>query len=201
VNESEEWQAVKDALREAGIDPTDLGRFVNRPNPAIRGLEPEVFDARRALPVLVEWLPHVRSRAVRETLARRIAQAGKRSDSARVLLDAYRATPDWAIGDALAHTMTPAEHDEVVELAADKGTGQERQMLVYALWRVKTDRARSVILGSLTDPDVARHAISASRRAFGNEEARRQLERLKDDPNEDVRAVVRDGLKRIGRTR
>jgi HEAT repeat protein len=184
VNESEEWQAVKDALLRAGVEPTDLGRFVN---PAIPGLEPERFDARRALPVLLEWLPRVRSPAVRETLARRVAQAGKRTDSARVILDAYRATPDWAIGDALARTMTPADHDEVVELAADQGAGDERQMLVDALWRVKTDRARSVILRSLTDPDVARHAVSALRRAFGNEEAYRQLERLKDDSNEDVR--------------
>ena len=55
--------------------------------------------------------------------------------------------------------------------------------------------------GALADPDVVRHAITALRRAFGNEEAACQLERLKDDPNEDVRAAVRDGLKRIRRRR
>jgi HEAT repeat protein len=201
VNESEEWEAVRSALLSAGVDPTDLGRFVNRPNPALPGFEPEQFDARRALPVLNDWLPRVNSRAVRETLARRIAQAGKKSDSARVILDAYRGAPAWALADALARTMTRDEHDEVVELAADTGAGRERQMLVYALWRVKTERARSVLLTSLTDPDVARHAITALRRAVGNEEARAHLELLQDHPNDAVRNAARDGLKRIRRAR
>ena len=37
--------------------------------------------------------------------------------------------------------MTPAEHDAVVELAADRRTGTDRQMLAYALWRVKNKQA------------------------------------------------------------
>lgn len=201
MNESEEWDAVRSALLKAGVGPTDLGRFVNRPNPTLPGLEPERFDVRRALPVLIEWLPRVSSPAVRETLAQRIAQAGKRSDSARVILDAYRAAPDWALGDALARTMTPDEHDEVVELAADTGARWQRQMLVYALWRVKTERARSVLFASLTDPDVARHAVTALRRLVGNEEARAHLEQLQDHPNAAVRDAARDGLKRIRRAR
>jgi hypothetical protein len=47
-------EAVRAALRDAGVDSTDLARFVNASNPAIRGLEPSMFDSRRAYPVLLE---------------------------------------------------------------------------------------------------------------------------------------------------
>jgi hypothetical protein len=199
VTEQEEWEAVRAALRDAGIDPTDLARFVNSPNPAIRGLEPSTFDSRRAYSVLVEWLPRVHSRPVVDTLASRIRESGKRSDSAQALIAKYREQPSWRLGDAIARTMTPTEHAEVVRLSADASAGDERQMLVYALWRVKTDEARSLIRDLVRDPSVVKHAMYSARRAFGNEEARRLIEPLEDDP--EVGDVARHVLKRIDRAR
>lgn len=188
-------------LRAAGVDPTDLGRFVNHPHTGIPGFEPERFDARTARPVLLAWLPRVESPAVRETLARRIAQAGKRSESTRALILAYRRSPAWAIGDAIARTMTPAEHDEVVALAADKSGGRERQMLVYALWRIKSERARSLIDELVEDPDVSGHAITSLRRAFGNDAARARLEPLLDGADATVREYAAQALRNIERAR
>src|SRR3954464_16096955 len=118
MTEEQEWEAVRAALRGAGIDPTDLARFVNAPNLAIRGLEPSTFDSRRAYPVLVEWLPRVHSRPVVNTLPSRIRESGKRSDSAQALIAKYREQPSWQLGDAIARTMTPAEHADVVRLSA-----------------------------------------------------------------------------------
>jgi HEAT repeat protein len=97
--------------------------------------------------------------------------------------------------------MTPAEHDAVVELAADDRAGVERQMLVYALWRVKTERARAVILGLLQDPAVCKHAMYSLRRAFGNDEAASRLEPLREHPDNQVRAAACDALRRIARSR
>jgi hypothetical protein len=74
VNEQQEWEAVRAALRDAGLDPTDLARFVNAPNPAIRGLEPSTFDSQQAYPVLLAWLPRVHARPVVDTLASRIRE-------------------------------------------------------------------------------------------------------------------------------
>ena len=200
MTEEEEWRGVRDALRAAGVDPTDLARFVNRPFLEIPGFEPERFDAHRALPVLLDWFPRVESPAVRDTLASRIRQAGKGTVSAQALITAYATSPSWQLGDAIARTMTPAEHDQVVELAAHRSAGAERQMLVYALWRVKSDRARSLILELIEDPDVSRHAIYSLRRAYGNTEARSRLEALRGHPNEQVRGAVDDALKRIERS-
>jgi HEAT repeat protein len=192
---------VREALCAEGVDPTDLARFVNVSHPGLPGFEPERFDVQAAYPVLLALLQRVKSRAVTETLARRIAQAGKSSNSAQALLAAYRPRPDWTVGDAIARTMTPAEHDAVVELAADDRAGVERQMLVYALWRVKTERARAVILGLLQDPAVCKHAMYSLRRAFGNDEAASRLEPLREHPDNQVRAAACDALRRIARSR
>jgi hypothetical protein len=70
-------------------------------------------------------------------------------------------------------------------------------MLVYALWRIKTDRARELVRELLRDPAVATHAMYSARRAFGNDEARRLIEPLVDDPG--VGDVARRTLKRIDR--
>ena len=199
MTEEQEWEAVRAALRKAGVDPTDLARFVNAPNPAIQGLEPSTFDSQRAHPVLLAWLPRVHAMPVVDTLAARIRESGKRSDSARVLIAKYRERPSWQLGDAIARTMTLAEHDAVVRLCADERAGHERQMLVYALWRIKTDEARSLISDLVRDPSVATHAMYSARRAFGNEGARRLIESLEDDPG--VGDAARHALKRIERAR
>ena len=199
MTEDQEREAVSAALRVAGVDPTDLSRFVNAPNSAIPGLEPSTFDSRRAHPVLLEWLPRVHAPNLVATLASRIRESGKQSGSARALIKKYRERPSWQLGDAIARTMTPAEHGDVVQLCADATAGRERQMLVDSLWRIRTDEARLLIRNLVRDPSVARHAMSAARRAFGTEEARALIEPLGDDP--EVGGVAKDALKRIDRAR
>lgn len=199
MTEDQEWEAVRAALRDAGVDPSDLARFVNSPNPAIRGLEPSTFDSQRAYPVLLEWLRRVQARPVVDTLASRIRESGKRSESALVLIAKYRERPTWQLGDAIARTMTPAEYGDVVSLCADTDAGSERQMLVYALWRIKTDEAQSLIRDLVRDPSVAKHAMYSARRAFGNDEARALIEPLVTDP--EVGGDAEHALKRIERAR
>ncbi|HZC31593.1 MAG TPA: hypothetical protein VE261_08740 [Gaiellaceae bacterium] len=199
MTEDEEWEAVGAALREAGIDPTDLARFVNDPHPELPGFEPSTFDSLRAYPVLMAWLPRVQAPAVVETLASRIRESGKRSDSARALIAKYRERPGWSLGDAVARTMTPAEHEDVVDLCADRSAGRTRQMLVYSLWRIKTPRARELIRELLGDPAVCGHAMYSARRAFGNDEAKRLIEPLAGHADETVRGHAVETLKRIAR--
>jgi HEAT repeat protein len=197
--ERAEWDAVRDALRTAGIDPSDLGRFVNRPNPDLRGLEPETFDATAAHPVLLEWLPRVRAANLKQTIATRLAQGGRDGETAVALLAEYRRSVDeilqWTLGDAISRVATPAQYDEIVELAARGGRGS--QMLVFMLWRIKTQRSHDVMLAAIRDPDVCVHAMSSLRRALGNREARSHIERLVDDASPHVREVAAQTLKKI----
>jgi HEAT repeat protein len=195
----EDREAVIHALRAAGVDPTDFGRFVNRPNPALPGFEPEAFDSNAAYPVLMDWLPRVKTPSMKETIARRLAQTGKKSETAQALIREYRREDDelvrWALGDSIARVATPAEYDEIVELASSGDSG--RQMLVYMLWRIKTDRSREVILDGIGDPGVCLHAMYSLRRLVGNEEARRHIEPLLAHESERVRATAARTLKKI----
>jgi hypothetical protein len=201
VNDAAEWVAVRNALREAGVDPTDLGRFVNRPNPALHGLEPETFDAKAAYPVLLQWLPRVQSPSLKSTIAARLRQAGKSAVTARALIAAYKTETNpearWQLGDAISRTAPPAELEQIVDLAADRTAGTGRQMLVDALWRVKSDRARQLMVKLSEDPDVCLHAMSALRRAFGNEKARPLIAPLVEHEDERVRDFAAHTLKKI----
>ena len=193
-----DYEPVTDALRVAGVDPTDFSLFVNRPHPEL-GIHRDVFDSRTAYHVLMEWLPRVTDRGVKDTIARRLAETGKRTETAQALIQEYRVADDetvqWVLGDSIARVMTPADHADVVELAAGGGLGA--QMLFYALWRIKTDASREVVLQGISDPDVCNHAMYALRRLDGNEEARRRIEPLLEHESEDVRRIAAKTLRRI----
>jgi hypothetical protein len=74
-------EPVKAALAAAGIDTRDFGRFANRPVPGV--IEPAHFDAARAMPILLEWLPRVGNEKLRETMVRHLAIKDATADPGR----------------------------------------------------------------------------------------------------------------------
>ena len=189
------------ALAAAGIDPTDLSRFVNRVVPGV--IEPSNFDDAAAVPILLDWLPRVQNEHVKETIARRLKTSTAKRIATAALIEQFRTVQDpsvkWAIGETLQYVANRDQYDDLVDLAADPQHGQARGMLVDMLWRVKTDRADQAILDALDQPGVYRSAMSAARRRFGNETARRHIAPLIDHTDEGVRKAARDQLKRIDR--
>jgi hypothetical protein len=121
-------QPVKAALAAAGIETRDFGRFVNRPVPGV--IEPADFDAVRALPVLLEWLPQVRSEQVREAIVRHLAVKTGDSQPADTLIEEYRrpgsANHKWVVADALAFACTSQHFAAITGLAADSSQGISR---------------------------------------------------------------------------
>ena len=200
-----EFAAVQAALAETGVDGRDLARFANRPYPGV--IEPETFDAAAALPVLLEWLPRVQGGAVRETLARRVAQGARRQAEKRaaapILAALLRQETDestaWAIGDALSRTLVPDVYEEFLTLAADRRLGTARQMLVYSLWRVKDPRAGRIVEISLDDEDVCLHAIHSLRRMSTREAAAARLRALAASENDVVAANAARELRKLER--
>lgn len=197
--EDAEVEAVRAALRRAGIDPTDFGRFVGRVVPGV--IEASRFDNAAATPILLEWLPRVRTPLAKELVARSLGHKGAKGVATGPLVDAFLEADEdhlkWAIASAIHDVVTPPDFDRVVELAADSRHGRARQMLVYMLWRVKTERAREVVLDALEDDDVALHAMSALRRMVGNEQARERVAPLVDHASPQIAWAARDTLKRI----
>jgi HEAT repeat protein len=190
---------VKDALTAAGIDPTDISRFVNRVVPGV--IAPSHFDGPAAVPVLLQWLPRISNEMVKDTIVRRLRTPAAKKVAVDALLAEFTSAHNdgykWVVGDALAYVADAHSYPDLVELAADRRHGKGRQMLIDMLWRVKTDRADEVLLAALTDPDVTLQAVSALRRRLGNEAARPHIAGLTDHADPHVRDAARRHLKRV----
>ena len=190
------------ALRDAGVDPTDFGRFVNRPVAGV--LEPSHFDQVKALPVLIEWLPRIGNEDVKQSIVRHLKTRAARPVAAQPLLDEFHSAGDpyykCAIGDTLAFICDKTHYDQIFELAADRSHSFGRAPLVDMLWRLKSNQAEELLTNSLDDPDVARFAMSALRRLIGNAQSRPLIEPLVHHPHEHIQQAAKDHLRRIDKS-
>lgn len=115
---TDDWDRLRDHLSRAGIDPTDLGRFVND----TRYFRASRFDERSAMPVLLELMPQLKDRQVVIAVAGHLRRAWARPAAFDVLLEMFRrwAPTDqsvgWSIGDALA---TAADDQHLDQLRCD----------------------------------------------------------------------------------
>lgn len=200
---TDDWDRLRDHLSRAGIDPTDLGRFVND----TRYFRASRFDERSAMPVLLELMPQLRDRQAVIAVAGHLRRAWARPAAFDVLLEMFRrwAPTDqsvgWSIGDALATAADDQHLDQLLELARNGDYGMARAMIVDSLWRYRKDeRVRPALEELAEDPEVTLAAMSALRRVVGNDNALLLLRRLRDshaDPR--VRERAARQLKRAER--
>jgi hypothetical protein len=156
-------------LERAGIDATGFGDFASRALPAAE-VELSEFDYRRAMPILIKWLPLVETYELKEVIARGMTgESSAMGEGAKVLLNEFRRAPadeaslKWAIGNALSTLADASLGDDVIELVQDQRHGAARQMLCEALRRTNDPRAPDVLISLISDPDVSGHAIAALR--------------------------------------
>lgn len=192
-------EPVKAALAAAGIDSRDFGRFVNRPVPGV--IEPAQFDAARAMPILLDWLPRVSNEKLRETMVRYLAIKTKDGSAAQALIEEFRrpgsANYKWVVADSLAFACDKRHFNAITGLAADNSHATSRQPLIGMLWRIKTPAADQILINGISDPDIALAAMSALRRRFGNTAARQHLLPLLQHPDQRVRSAASQQLHRI----
>jgi hypothetical protein len=189
VSVPDEKQRVIDTLRAAGVSGADdFGYFVNPEH-----FRPSEFDQRAALPVLLDLLPSLTDAKVVAAAARHLRQRAARPTAFVPLLGAYErwATntdldTGWALGDALVTAATTQNAAALFHLAVKREYGKSRQMIVYQLWRFRSEPETQHVLASLLeDPDVSLHAISSYRRTVGDETALPilvKLEAKSEDP-------------------
>jgi hypothetical protein len=197
----EEAAPVKEALAAAGIDPTGFGRFVNRPYPGV--LEPAHFDQERAVPVLLDWLPRVRSEYVKESMVRHLRTKAAKGIAVEPLVEQFKHSENpsykWVVADVLQYICGKSHFHTLAELAGDSRHGEGRAPLVDMMWRIKTEQADRIIITALGDPEISFQAMSALRRRFGNAAARPHIEPLLSSKHERVRNSAREHLKRINK--
>jgi len=188
-------------LRAAGLDVDTLDPLVNT-----------TIDIRPGLPVLLDWLERAQDSSVRQMIVRALTDRRVRGSAAPALVRAFRRPlpPDeaehaeywgyssylWTVGNALSVVADDSVFEDIVELAADRRYGRAREMLLVALGNMRDPRAVPVLVGLLTDPDVAGHAVVGLRK-LKPPEARDALVPFLDDERAWVRREARKAITAI----
>jgi HEAT repeat protein len=161
----------------------------------------------QAVPALLELLPAVTDRRLKEGIVRALTiKEAAGPSAASALLDEFKRLPPdpqwelvkWAIGNALSVVATDEALDDLTAFVQDKRHGKSREMLAVALgnMRDERDRAIDVLRRLLTDDQVSGHAVIA----LGNlhaREARADIEPFREHPNRWVRKEAEKALKKI----
>ncbi len=199
---TEEWEQVRDALREAGVAGVeDLGRFVNN----TEYFEPSHLDEAAAAPVLLRLLPELEDERVVRTIGRHLQSKTVSKACYNEVLAAYRkwgrrpGETGWVLGDTLARKADKSRADDFVTLASDRAYGSSRAFIVDALWRFKSVADVEPLLRDLMrDPAVSMYAMSALQRTIGPERMAATLRDLLDEESDGpVVEHARRQLKRV----
>lgn len=190
-----EDEVVVSALAQAGIAAKSVYDLVNSREPY-----PE------AIAVLIEMLPVVQHRIIKEGVVRALTVKEAKPIAARPLLDEFRkAEPEadmlkWAIANALTVVADDRVFDDIVELLRDKSHGHTREMLAWSLGNMRDPRAVDVLVEMLDDEEVAGHAIYALGKLKAKS-ARAKIERFLDHPKTWFRNEAKKALRKIDKAK
>jgi hypothetical protein len=153
-----------------------------------------------AIPILLEWLPRVTSRQVKEEIVRTLSVPWASPVVASALVAEFIKADDpvgdglrWAIANGLAVTADDTVFEDVVRLVQDTKYGKAREMLALALGNSRNPRAATVLISLLGDEQVVGHAVMALGK-LKSTAARASLEGLQQHPTEWVRTEVTKAL-------
>lgn len=126
-----------------------------------------------------------------------------RPAAARPLITEFHSTkPDlyslkWAIGNALDVVGDESVAEELIAIAKDRRHGDARQMVVWALGRLKKTRPIATLLELVDDRQVAPHAINA----LGRLQAEEALFRIEPLLNSDDSLIRKEAAKALTKIR
>jgi HEAT repeat protein len=162
------------------------------------------LDYRAIVPILIDWLPRIDNRDVKEDIVRALSvKWAKGTPAARALVAEFERADDpgnlelrWAIGNALEVLASDELAEDLMRLACERRYGRAREMVVLALGKLKDPRATDVLLDLLEDDEVVGHAVSALGKLRAAK-ARSRIEPLVEHPKAWIRQEARKALARI----
>ena len=162
---------------------------------------------KRAVPVLVRWLPKVDYLPLKRDIIATLGSPWARRDAARPLLEEFHGVDPnedrpgglrWAIGDALERVADESVLDDLIAIATDPRQGRDRALVVTALGNMARARERvvPVLLGLLEDEEVAPYAVMGLGK-LRVLEAKPAIERFREHPEAWVRKESKKALGRL----
>jgi HEAT repeat protein len=163
------------------------------------------FDYRRAIPLLLNWLPKVENPAVKEEIVRALSVPwAKGTDAPKLLVAEFPnqiSNPglQWAIGNALSVVADDEILNDIIGLIQEKQYGKAREMLVIALGNMKTPDVETFLIGLLNDQDLVGYAIMALGK-IKSKNARPLIESFTHHPKAWIRKEAIKAIKRIDKS-
>jgi HEAT repeat protein len=160
-----------------------------------------------AVPVLLEHLPRVQDKWIKEGIVRALTAKEARGKADGALVAEFRAAAPsqtanialkWAIGNALSVVATDGVFADVIELLKDKQHGQSREMLAVALGNMKNPTAVDVLIELLNDDEVAGHALIGLAKLKA-QKSRPHIERFLNHPKPWVRKKASKALAKLNK--
>jgi len=182
---------VLDDLRRVGCDV-----------PTLEHLKADIKLWKAAVPVLIEWLDRLEGDGpdnLKEEIARLLAaKFAKGAEPAliRTFIAAQNPGLKWAAGNSLFVLASSKFAGELLAIARDRQHGTTRQMVVYGLWKLKSQQAYEAAVDCLDDEGVRLHAIYALGR-MKNPKAIPLLEPLLNSERAGVRRETKKALERL----
>lgn len=164
---------------------------------------------RRAVPVLVKWLPVVTYLPLKRDVVATLGSSWARPLAARPLVKAFRGLDPavdtaetslrWSIGDALERVADESVLNDLIEIATDARHGTHRGLVVAALGNMgeARDRVVPILLQLLEDEDVAGYAVMGLGKLKARE-ARAAVEPFVDHREPWVRKEAKKALAKLG---
>lgn len=160
------------------------------------------LDYRKAIPLLQNWLPKVKNRAVKEEIVRALSVPWAKGEKSSKLLIAEFNTQvsdpllQWVIGNALSVVADESVLNDICELIQDKLHGKAREMLVVALGNMELSKVEPFLIELLDDEDLVGYAIMALGK-LKSKKAYPFIERLSTNRKSWIRKEVQKALRKI----
>ena len=181
-----------------GIDIVSLSQIINYD-----------IEYKDAIPVLLDWLPLVKTPGVKETIVRALTTKWAKPDAAPLLIELFKdQNPDYTLGmkfaicNALYYTSDESHFDDIVEIALDPNYGHGRAGLASVIRKMKNPDAKKVLIQLLDDENfpVSGQALKELRKkptlALGAEE---KIKKFLNHTESWVRKEARLALEKIER--
>jgi HEAT repeat protein len=122
------------------------------------------LNYKRAVPLLLEWLPRITNRDVRQQIVSALGTKWGKPVAADALIAEFENADStgldrWRVGSSLAAVVDDAHFEPVARLVRERRFGRARQEVVSRLGTLSDPRVLDLLIELLADDEVAGHAI------------------------------------------
>ncbi|TKC12587.1 hypothetical protein FA048_02930 [Pedobacter polaris] len=186
-----EYEEMKPELEKIGININSIWDLVNT-----KKLYPAAIDT------LIKYLLKVKHDRNLEGFARALTVKEAKGKASIALISIYESIPKekedlrWAIGNAIATTMTNTDIPWLFVAVQDSSSGRSRGQLIRAVATVKTEEAENILIKLLDDNKAILPAIQSLGK-IKSKKAKDKLLSLTGSTNRDVNQEALKAIKKI----